>query len=210
MGKITWNDDQNTFTIIKKIQIIIIEALQECWLRRCKKLHSQELSGDAINILRDRAETKWKHISTKSQKPATSTPTITTKERNFLSHNCTLMNIQQTPEKQPTPTPIPKRKTHPRSSYNLKPIYPTDEQDSSEGGRGPAENDAADEDDEDLLQPLWEKRHKPPEGQTPKRSTREDVIDRGKKNLLEGNGGEARRTADGAPAVPEGTPSSRK
>ncbi len=96
MGKITWNDDQNTFTIIKKIQIIIIEALQECWLRRCKKLHSQELSGDAINILRDRAETKWKHISTKSQKPTTSTPTITTKERNFLSHNCTLIHEHTT------------------------------------------------------------------------------------------------------------------
>ncbi len=37
MEKIIWKEDQNTFTIIKKIQIIIIETMQECWLRRCKK-----------------------------------------------------------------------------------------------------------------------------------------------------------------------------
>ncbi len=43
---IKWNDGHNTISIIKKIQIIIMETVQEGWNDRCRLLHKAKIMSD--------------------------------------------------------------------------------------------------------------------------------------------------------------------
>ncbi len=122
-------------------------------------------------------------------------------ERNFQSHNCSQMDTPATPPHIPT---TPKRKKRTPTTYNLTSIYTTpEEQEDTPVGHRPAAAAAAaaayDTEDEDLLQPLWKKRQKPPEGQTSSSPSPE-----GKKKCVQGRSSdEVRRTADWSPAAPD-------
>lgn len=66
-----WKDEQSPYSIVKKMQIIITEAIAECWFRRCKALHSKQADEQQMKKRSELAAQKVKGVKAtrKSDEP---------------------------------------------------------------------------------------------------------------------------------------------
>jgi hypothetical protein len=66
LEKQTWAAEQNWKSITKKIQLIVTEALNECWVRRCKALHNKQVNEEQLKLREKRTREQCEGVKCKA------------------------------------------------------------------------------------------------------------------------------------------------